>query len=106
MSVLPHSGKLAKRRASATPEPPSPQRIGRRLLKSAAAVLVLVGLVLTLPGLGELRAHLAHAAPGWVVGGAALEVLSVLSSSPWDKATPTIASIPRSPGGSKRYSRR
>src|SRR5437588_9734476 len=79
MSVLPHSGKLAKRRASATPEPPSPQRIGRRLLKSAAAVLVLVGLVLTLPGLGELRAHLAHAAPGWVVGGAALEVLSVLS---------------------------
>jgi hypothetical protein len=42
-------------------------------------VLVLAALVLALPGLGKLRGHLAHAAPGWVAGAAALEVLSALS---------------------------
>ncbi len=42
-------------------------------------MLALVALVLALPGLGGLRGHLAHAAPGWLVAGAALEVLSALS---------------------------
>ncbi|HEY3728184.1 MAG TPA: lysylphosphatidylglycerol synthase transmembrane domain-containing protein [Solirubrobacteraceae bacterium] len=41
-------------------------------------MLVLVALVLALPGLGSLRAHLAHAAPGWVAAGAAFELLSAL----------------------------
>lgn len=79
MSVLPHPAKPAERRPSAATEPLSPQRVTRRLLQSAAGVLVLVALVLALPGLGELRAHLSHAAPGWVAGGVALEVLSALS---------------------------
>jgi uncharacterized membrane protein YbhN (UPF0104 family) len=42
-------------------------------------VLVLVALVLALPGLGDVRRHLAHATPAWVGGGVALEVLSTLS---------------------------
>jgi uncharacterized membrane protein YbhN (UPF0104 family) len=57
----------------------SPRRMSGRLLETAAALVVLVALVLALPGLGTLRGHLAHAAPGWVAGGAALELLSVLS---------------------------
>ena len=51
----------------------------RRLLETAGAVLVLVALVLAVPGLGKLRAHLSHATPGWVAGGVALELLSALS---------------------------
>ena len=46
---------------------------------SSAAVLVLVALVLALPGLGDLRRHLAHATPGWVASGAALGLLFALS---------------------------
>ena len=63
---------------SATAPAVSPRWVGRRLLQSAVAAFVLVGLVLALPGLGRLRSHLAHAAPGWVAVGAALEVLSAL----------------------------
>jgi uncharacterized membrane protein YbhN (UPF0104 family) len=79
MSGVPNSATLSERQASATVETLSPRLASRRLLQSAAAVLVLVALVLALPGLGKLRDHLAHAAPGWVAGGAALEVLSALS---------------------------
>ncbi|MGH2893639.1 MAG: lysylphosphatidylglycerol synthase transmembrane domain-containing protein, partial [Solirubrobacteraceae bacterium] len=59
-------------------EPLTPRRVSRRLLETAAAVLVVIALVLALPGLGNLRRHLAHAAPGWVAGGMALELLSAL----------------------------
>ena len=79
MSALPHSAKLAERQPSATVEPLSPRRVSRRLLQTAGAVLVLVALVLALPGLAKLRRHLAHAAPAWVAGGVALELLSALS---------------------------
>ena len=40
--------------------------MGRRLLETAVAVVVLVALVLALPGLGNVRGDLAHAAPGWM----------------------------------------
>ena len=79
MPSRPHSAELAERGSSAPVEPLSPRRVGRRLVQSAAAVLVLVALVLALPGLADLRRHLAHAAPGWVAGGVALELLSALA---------------------------
>lgn len=79
MSVLEHSAKPPKRRPSAASEPLSARPVSRALLQSGAAALVVVVLVLALPGLGELRGHLAHAALGWVVAGVALEVLSTLS---------------------------
>lgn len=79
MSAVPRSSGRAEREPSATAEPLSPRRVGRRLLDAAVAVLVLVALVLALPGLAKVRRHLAHAAPGWVAGGAALELLSALS---------------------------
>ena len=53
--------------------------MSRRLLKTAGAALVLLALVLAVPGLGKLRAHLSNAAPGWVAGGVALALLSALS---------------------------
>lgn len=62
-----------------TVEPLSRRRVSRRLLETAAAALVLVAVALALPGLGKLRTQLAHAAPGWVAAGAALEVLSAIS---------------------------
>lgn len=79
MSALPHAANLAERQPSAPAKPLSPPRVSRRLIQSAAALLIAVVLVLELPGLGKLRGHLAHAAPGWVAGAAALEVLSTLS---------------------------
>jgi uncharacterized membrane protein YbhN (UPF0104 family) len=40
-----------------------------------------IGLVvLTGPGLGQLRSEVAHASPGWLIAGAGLEVLAALSS--------------------------
>ena len=40
---------------------------------------MLLVLVLAVPGLAKLRASLEHAAPGWVLAGIALEVLSAVS---------------------------
>jgi uncharacterized membrane protein YbhN (UPF0104 family) len=57
----------------------SPHRIGRRLVEIALVVAVVVILVLVGPGLGSLRSHLADASPGWLVAGAAFELLSALS---------------------------
>ena len=51
----------------------------RRLVGTAGAALVLLVLVLAVPGLAKLRASLEHAAPGWVLAGIALEVLSAVS---------------------------
>ena len=79
MSALPHAAKVAKRRSSATVEGLGARQVSRRLLETAGAALLVVALVLAVPGLGKLRAHLAHAAPGWVAVGVALELLSALS---------------------------
>jgi uncharacterized membrane protein YbhN (UPF0104 family) len=79
MAALPRSSEVAGHRPSTTVAALSPRRVGRRLLKTAVAVLVLVALVFALPGLGNVRSNLAHAAPGWMAGAAALELLSALS---------------------------
>jgi uncharacterized membrane protein YbhN (UPF0104 family) len=49
------------------------------LLEFALVGVVVAIVVLTGPGLGDLRSHLAHATVGWLVAGAGLEVLSTLS---------------------------
>jgi uncharacterized membrane protein YbhN (UPF0104 family) len=79
MSALPPSSKLTARRPFATVQALSPRQVSRRLLQTAGAALVLVAPVLAVPGLGNLRASLAHAEPGWVARGVALELLSALS---------------------------
>jgi uncharacterized membrane protein YbhN (UPF0104 family) len=61
------------------PEELSPRRVRRRLAEFAAVLAVVVLLVLVGPGLGSLRARLAHASPGWLAAAIALEVLSALS---------------------------
>ena len=61
------------------PEELSPRRVGRRLLQFAAVLVVVVLVVVAGPGLGSLRATLAHASPGWLVAGVGLELLSALS---------------------------
>jgi uncharacterized membrane protein YbhN (UPF0104 family) len=49
------------------------------LLEFALAGVVIAIFVLIGPGLGDVRSHLEHAAPGWLVVGVGLEVLSALS---------------------------
>jgi uncharacterized protein (TIRG00374 family) len=66
-------------RSAASTEALSPRWAGRRLLPTVGAVVVLGALVLAAPGLGELRSHLAHAAPGWVAAAVAFELLSAAS---------------------------
>ncbi len=65
------------------PEPLPDELDTRRLRRSLArvvAVLVAIGLVAWLaPGLGEVRARLAEARPGWLAVAVALEVLSCFS---------------------------
>jgi uncharacterized membrane protein YbhN (UPF0104 family) len=52
----------------------------RRGLAQLAALGVAVALVVVLgPGLGSLRSRLDHASAGWLIAGAALELLSTLS---------------------------
>jgi uncharacterized membrane protein YbhN (UPF0104 family) len=65
--------------ATAMPEELSPRRIRRRLVEFALVGVVIVSLVLTLPGLGNLRSDIAHASGGWLVAGVVLEVFSALS---------------------------
>ncbi len=73
---------------TARPLPPAEPLDGgeldtRRLLRRTAqvvALLVVIGLVVWLaPGLGEVRARLRGADPGWLAAGVALEALSCLS---------------------------
>jgi len=57
----------------------SPRHLRRRLLQLAGVAIVITAVVLAVPGLGELRARLAHASPGWLALGVGLELMSVLS---------------------------
>ena len=61
------------------PDTLSSRRIRRRLLEFAAVTCAVALLLLTGPGLGELRRQIGRAAPGWLIAAAALEVLSALS---------------------------
>jgi uncharacterized protein (TIRG00374 family) len=60
----------------ALPEQLTKRRLGPRLLAVAGVLVVVVVVIVLLPGLGGLRARLSHAAPGWLLLGAALKVLS------------------------------
>jgi len=65
--------------ASVMPDELSPRQLRRRLLQFAAVGVVIGIVVLTGPGLGQLRSEVAHASPGWLIAGVGLEVLSALS---------------------------
>ena len=61
---------------AAAPRPFERGRLVRGGLQ-VGALIALLGLVALLaPGLGDVRHHLAHAAPGWVAAAVALQVLS------------------------------
>jgi uncharacterized membrane protein YbhN (UPF0104 family) len=61
------------------PDELSPRHLRRRLLEFVAVGLVIGIVVLTGPGLGQLRSEVAHASLGWLIAGVGLEVLSALS---------------------------
>jgi uncharacterized membrane protein YbhN (UPF0104 family) len=67
------------RSADVVPHQLSPRHVRRRLLEFAAIGAVIAAVALAAPGLGELRARLTHASPGWLAAGIALETLSALS---------------------------
>ena len=61
------------------PDALSTSRLRRRLAELAAVGIVIGIVVLSGPGLGELRTRLEHASLGWQLAGVAFEVLSALS---------------------------
>jgi uncharacterized membrane protein YbhN (UPF0104 family) len=61
------------------PDELNPRRLRRRLAELAALGVVIGILVLTGPGLGELRSRLSHASAGSLCAGVAFEILSALS---------------------------
>jgi uncharacterized membrane protein YbhN (UPF0104 family) len=61
------------------PDQLSPRHFRRRLLQLAAVAAVIATVVVAAPGLGEVRARLAHASIGWLVIAVGFELLSVLS---------------------------
>jgi len=61
------------------PDELDPKRLGRRALQVVALLAVLVLIALLAPGLGQVRHHLEHADPGWIVLAVALEALSCMS---------------------------
>jgi uncharacterized membrane protein YbhN (UPF0104 family) len=65
--------------AGLMPDGLSPRHIRRRLLQLAGVAAVIATAVLALPGLGEVRARLAHASLGWLMIAVALELLSLLA---------------------------
>jgi uncharacterized membrane protein YbhN (UPF0104 family) len=73
------AGSRAGSSKNATPDELNPRRLRRRLLQFALIGLLIAIVVLVGPGLGDLRHHLSHAKPGWLVAALALEVLSALS---------------------------
>jgi uncharacterized membrane protein YbhN (UPF0104 family) len=60
------------------PDELSAGHLRRRLLQLAVLGAVIAVVVLTGPGLGELRTRVEHARPGWLVAGVGLELLSAL----------------------------
>jgi uncharacterized protein (TIRG00374 family) len=56
-----------------------PAQLRRRVLQVVALLAALVLVAWLAPGLGEVRDHLARAAPGWLAVAVLLEVLSCLS---------------------------
>jgi uncharacterized protein (TIRG00374 family) len=73
-----HEPARVAREDLAGPAELSARRVRSRLLFVVALVAVVVAAVLLLPGLGELRARLAHADTGWLLAGVALKALSGL----------------------------
>jgi len=61
------------------PDQLSPTHIRRRLLQLAGVGIVIATVVLAAPGLGNVRARLAHASIGWLALAPGFELLSVLS---------------------------
>jgi hypothetical protein len=61
------------------PDELSPRRLRRGVAQLTGAGVVIGILVLTGPGLGELRTRLADASAGWLFAGVAFEVLSALA---------------------------
>jgi uncharacterized membrane protein YbhN (UPF0104 family) len=61
------------------PDQLNPRHLRRRLSQLAGVAAVITTIVLAAPGLGEVRARLAHASPGWLVVAVGLELLSLLS---------------------------
>jgi uncharacterized protein (TIRG00374 family) len=61
------------------PEPVSPHRVRRGIVRLGALIVVAGALVWLLPGLGSLRNRFAHVHPEWVLVGVAFELLSALS---------------------------
>ncbi|MDE3132216.1 MAG: flippase-like domain-containing protein [Acidobacteriota bacterium] len=61
------------------PDELSPRRLWRRLAQLAAVAVVIGVIVLTGPGLGELRTRLTHASVGWLFAAVGLEALSALA---------------------------
>jgi uncharacterized membrane protein YbhN (UPF0104 family) len=68
-----------KPREAEMPEELNPRHLRKRLLQLALVVVVVIAVVVAAPGLGELRAELKDASPGWFVLGIGLELLSMLS---------------------------
>jgi uncharacterized membrane protein YbhN (UPF0104 family) len=64
--------------AEVMPDQLNPRHLRRRLLELAGLAVVITAVLLAVPGLGEVRARLAHASPGWLALAVALELLSVL----------------------------
>jgi uncharacterized protein (TIRG00374 family) len=60
------------------PDALSPRHLRRRMLQLVLLGGVIAVVVLTGPGLGELRTRVEQASPGWLVAGGGLEVLSAL----------------------------
>src|SRR4051794_8624830 len=56
-----------------------PARLRRQIAIVLGSLAILVLVALLAPGLGDVRAALEHAAPGWIVVAIALEVASCLS---------------------------
>jgi Uncharacterised protein family (UPF0104). len=71
-----HATPLADDGVEALPEAFAPRRLLRRTLEAAALVGALVLVAALAPGLGEVRRHLADAAPGWLAVAVVLEALS------------------------------
>jgi hypothetical protein len=61
------------------PDALQPGRLGRRLAQIVVVAALVAVVVATFPGLGQVRRHLAHAQPGWLIVAVAAELSSALS---------------------------